>query len=79
MSTNACHTVLGYGTKVWFQTLLAAAICHTMKNTISDSTGSVARVNLPRHAPLGAAVVGEPACDSSGAISTNTDTVSDFL
>lgn len=54
---------------------LAAAICHTMKKTIRDSTGSAARVSPPRHLFVDATVVGESACDSSGAISTNTDTV----
>jgi hypothetical protein len=58
---------------------LAAATCHTTKKTINESTGSAARVILPRHLPVGAAVVGESTCDSSGAISANTDTVSDFL
>ena len=57
----------------------AAASCQTMKKTISDSSGSAARVSLPRHLFLGATAAGEPTCDSSGAISTNTDTVSDFL
>ena len=74
---KACQTVLGYGTNVWFQMPLVAASCQTMKKTISDSRGSAARVSLPRHLPLGATVTGESICDSSGAISTNTDTVCD--
>jgi hypothetical protein len=39
----------------------------------------VARVSLPCHLFAGALIFGESVRDSSGAISTNTDTVSDFL
>ena len=76
---NARQTVLGYGTNVWFQIPLAAANCHTPKKTIRDSSGSAARSSGPRHLFAGATTTGESTCDSSGAISTNTDTVSDFL
>ena len=53
---------------------LAAASCHTTKNTTTDSSGSAARVSRPRHLPDGAMLAGESTCDSSGAMSTKTDT-----
>ena len=46
---KACHTVLGYGTKVWFQIPEAAASCQAPRNTTTDSSGSAARVSRPRH------------------------------
>jgi len=58
---------------------LAATSCHAVKNTITDSRGSAARVNRPRHLPTAAAAAGASTCDSSGAKSRNTDTVGDFL
>ena len=45
---KARHTVLGYGTKVWFQMPDAAASCQTPRNTTTDSSGSAARVSRPR-------------------------------
>ncbi len=78
-STKARQTVLGYGTKVWFQMPAAATSCHTMKKTITDSSGQRGASQPAAPLFLGAADAGEPTCGSSGAISTNTDTVSDFL
>jgi len=69
-STKARHTVLGKGTKVWFQMPLAAANCQTPKNTSSDSTGRAARVSGPRQVP------GPPpraVAAPVGVTSTNTD------
>src|SRR6476646_9005964 len=74
MSRNARHTVLGEGTKVWFQILLAATSCHTTKNTTKDSSGRAARVSRPRHLPDGTTLAGKSSCGSSGAMSTKTDT-----
>lgn len=66
---KARHTVLGYGTKVWFQIPVAAATCQAPKNDRTDSAGSAARVSRP-------AVPGPRAAGrfSSGTTSTNTDT-----
>src|SRR4051812_42646160 len=73
---KARHTVLGYGTKVWFQIPAAAAACQTIPNTTTDSSGSAARVSRPRQRPDGDVDLdGESTCDSSGVTSTKTDTV----
>lgn len=66
---KARHTVLGYGTKVWFQIPVAAATCQAPKNDRTDSAGSAARVSRPAEPALRASGV-----LSSGTTSTNTDT-----
>ncbi|SHV62006.1 Uncharacterised protein [Mycobacteroides abscessus subsp. abscessus] len=72
-STNACQTLLGYGTKVWFQIPLAAASCQTPMNTTTESSGRAARVSRTRHCE-GRGTARVPR-DSSGTMSTNTDTM----
>lgn len=66
---NARHTVLGNGTKVWFQIPVAAANCQAPKNATTDSAGSAALVSRP--AETGPRIAGGL---SSGATSTGADT-----
>jgi hypothetical protein len=48
--------------------------CYATEKTTTDSSGRAPRVSRPRHLPDGATTAGESTSDSSGAISTKTDT-----